>query len=480
MILKGYLFSVLYALVCLGISFGIYKLGVPKKITRKIVHILVGFEWLILYVFVGPGVHFLAVCLIFLAILTLAYRKNLMPMISSDGDNALGTVYYALAMSLMAIIMLLEPQMILPFGIGVFCTSFGDGLAGLVGQSITAGWNIKVYGNKSIVGALTNFATCLGVSLFFSHHFDMGLSVWNCLAIAILTLELELFTGLGLDNISITLGASLLAYSFIHFHSTANYILPILLTPAMIAFAHKRKALTLGGIIAAIILDVAISAALGNFGFAVLLAFFVIGIIADKIKKHYKKARQNVSKPSECRNYVQVLSNGLAAAICALLYTITANHAFLIGFVAALAEALADTMASGIGFVAGKAFDPFRMKPCKPGLSGGMSLLGTVASLAGASIIALIALAFGAISSFDMIIVIASGFLGGVLDSLLGSLVQVKYRCAVCGEITEKKLHCNISASKYSGVFFINNDFVNFLGTLFSATLVIIVYTFIL
>nr|MBE6545708.1 hypothetical protein [Oscillospiraceae bacterium] len=135
MIVKGYLFSVLYALICLALGFVLYKFGVAKKITRKIVHILVGFEWVILYYFVGPGIHFLAVCLLFLALLAVSYRKNLMPMISSDADNAPGTVYYALAMSVMAAVTLFIPEMILPFGIGAFCTSLGDGLAGLVGQS---------------------------------------------------------------------------------------------------------------------------------------------------------------------------------------------------------------------------------------------------------------------------------------------------------------------------------------------------------
>ena len=43
MIFKGYLFSVLYALICLLFAFMLYKVGVEKKITRKIVHILVGF-----------------------------------------------------------------------------------------------------------------------------------------------------------------------------------------------------------------------------------------------------------------------------------------------------------------------------------------------------------------------------------------------------------------------------------------------------
>ena len=77
MILKGYLFSILYGALCLAIAALLHKASVPKKVTRKVVHILVGFEWVILYRYVGVSIHFLAVCLIFLAILLFAYKKKI-------------------------------------------------------------------------------------------------------------------------------------------------------------------------------------------------------------------------------------------------------------------------------------------------------------------------------------------------------------------------------------------------------------------
>ena len=44
MLTKGYIFSVLYVLLCVGLALVLYKLGLPKKYTRKTVHILVGFD----------------------------------------------------------------------------------------------------------------------------------------------------------------------------------------------------------------------------------------------------------------------------------------------------------------------------------------------------------------------------------------------------------------------------------------------------
>ena len=469
MILQGYLFSVLYALLCLLLAFVAYKLGTTKKITRKIVHILVGFEWVILYTFMGPSVHFLAVCILFLLILAISYKGNLLPMISSDGDNSPGTVYYAVAMTIMAVITLFIPQMILPFGIGVFCTSAGDGLAGVVGQVMNFPKNVRIYKNKTIYGSLTNFIVSFIVVGLFNAHYSLGLSTLHILSISLLSVELELFTGRGLDNISITLGTSLLTYSFIYFDSTENYIVPVLLTPAIIAFASSKRALTVDGIMAAILLDLAVSVSLGNFGFTLLFSFFALGIVADKIKKHYKKTKQNIEKRGDCRNYVQVLSNGIVAAICALLYVFTRNHGFVLGFIASLAEALADTLASGVGSISGRAYDLFRFKPCQPGLSGGMSLIGTVFSLIGGIIVSIVAYIFGRITFVEIIIVSACAFLGALFDSMLGSLLQVKYKCTKCGSIIEAEHHCGATSEHYSGLKFINNDTVNFFGTLLAA-----------
>ena len=136
MIATGYLLGFGYGVLCLLAAFLLSRLGVKKAITRKLVHIFIGFEWVILYAFHGATYHFLIVCLCFLALLIVAYRKRLLQMISSDGDNAPGTVYYAVSMSLMALASLIDQRFILPFGLAVFVTSLGDGFAGLVGQHI--------------------------------------------------------------------------------------------------------------------------------------------------------------------------------------------------------------------------------------------------------------------------------------------------------------------------------------------------------
>ena len=285
MIIKGYIFSFLYAMICILLAMIVSKFGVPKKYTRKLVHILVGFEWVILTHFMGAGsIHFLIVCVLFTLLLFIDYKIKIVPAMSSDGENAPGTVFYGVAMSIMAFITLFVPDMIYPFGIGVFCTSFGDGFAAVVGQLITKR-NPKIYGEKSMYGGLTNVIISFLVPLVFSHLFDLGLGIHHCIFIAVFSFFLELFIGFGLDNIVITVGTSLLTYFLAYYPLTINYIVPILCTPLIIAVAYKKKALSFGGIIAAVLLDIAVSVSLGNFGFIVLITFFAVAVVVDKIKK---------------------------------------------------------------------------------------------------------------------------------------------------------------------------------------------------
>ncbi len=468
-ILWGYLFGTGYAFLCLLFALLLYKLGVAKKVTRKVVHILVGFEWVILYHYFGAGLHFLAVCVFFLFVLWAAYKWKMMPMISSDNDNAPGTVYYAVAMTGVAIVGCFIPEVMLPFGVGIMCTSVGDGFAGVVGQCITK-HNPKIYGNKSLYGTLANFAASFGVALVMNAVYDLGLNPWHALAIAALSVTLELVTGRGLDNISITWGCTALTAGFMYFDNINFYMVPILLSPWFIALAYKKKALTFGGVVMAVVVDLFISVSLGNFGFTMLGSFFALAVVVDKFKKRIKKqGRTEESEKGDCRDYMQVIANGMLAGLCALLYLGSSNRVFIIAFSAALAEALADTVSSGIGIAAKRTYDPFRWRVCESGISGGMSILGTFSSLVAAYGMSMIAYAFGVVSFTETLIIAGAAFLGGVFDSFLGSLVQAKYKCSVCGKITEKNIHCGEPTERFRGLSFIDNDAVNMLSGIFAA-----------
>ena len=467
MIATGYLLGFGYGVLCLLAAFLLSRLGVKKVITRKLVHIFIGFEWVILYAFHGATYHFLIVCLCFLALLIVAYKKKLLQMISSDGDNAPGTVYYAVSMSLMALASLIDQRFILPFGLAVFVTSLGDGFAGLLGGLVKK-HNPTVYKQKTLVGALANFVLSTATaSIFMTIFEDIGLTQTHCLVIGVLSVGIELISGVGLDNIALPLFISAFTYiSTVFYAETVKYFLPIALTPLIISFVIERKNLTRGGTIAAIFLDIAVSISLGNLGFLLLLTFLVLGILTDKLKRKNAECKE---EKSSHRDASQVLANGLAPIVCAALYFTLGERAFLLAFVAALAEALGDTAASSLGSYSKSTFDLFKFRKCEQGISGGVSLIGTLSAVLFSTIIPLIAYAFSLISPIATVTVTAIAIIGVFFDSLLGSILQAKFRCSVCGALTEKREHCGTPTELVSGVRFIRNDTVNAISTLFTA-----------
>ena len=474
MILKGYIFSLLYAVLCVLLGTFSHKLGLPKQYSRKIVHILVGFEWIILYSFMGAGAHFLAVCCICTAALLLDYLFKLLPAMSSDEDNAPGTVYYGVAMSILALVSMFVPDMMIPFGIAVFCTSLGDGAAGLVGQLVKKG-NPKILGKKSLFGFLSNVAVSFGVVFTFTKIFDFKISIGAVIMVALLSASLELISGFGLDNIIVTLGVAGLSYSLWRWQILEEYALFAVLIWLVIGVVYEHRALTPAGIALAVALAIVATVSLGNFGFILLLVYFAASIITDKVKKRARGSapEQSVQKKKFKRNIIQVASNGAAAGICGVLLIITKNPAFAVGFVAALAEALADTAASGIGALAKKTYDPFRRRVCEKGVSGGMSLIGTLSSFGfGVAFVAL-AYVFGTVSIYGAAIAAAASFLGMIIDSALGSLVQAKFVCDVCGRAHEKPTCCGTPSRRVSGVGFITNSTVNLISNLLSALMTV-------
>jgi uncharacterized membrane protein len=111
------------------------------------------------------------------------------------------------------------------------------------------------------------------------------------------------------------------------------------------------------------------------------------------------------------------------------------------------------------------------MKRIKRGLSGGVSLLGTLSALAGCILMCLISYLFFGFSLKITISVLIIPMLGILIDSILGSLVQAKYKCTVCGKNTEKTIHCKQKTVHVGGLRLINNDAVNIISNFITAIL---------
>lgn len=165
------------------------------------------------------------------------------------------------------------------------------------------------------------------------------------------------------------------------------------------------------------------------------------------------------------------------AAFAAGLYWLTEYRGFMFAYTAVMAESLADSVASKIGpLTDGRTVDICTFRPAQAGISGAVSLAGTLAALMGSMCIGLLWLVSSRCGSAEAALVAVVGFLGCMFDSMLGSCVQVRYRCTCCGKMTERNEHCGAACIKEKGIVWMNNDAVNLLSNVFALVLALAAY----
>ncbi len=238
----------------------------------------------------------------------------------------------------------------------------------------------------------------------------------------------------------------------------------------LIAFlAHKAHSLNKSGAFAAAVTGTIIFG-IGGWQWAILLLTFFI--TSSAFSRAFKKRKQGLdekfSKGNE-RDAGQVFGNGGIATTFAALHFFFPNELWpWLGFAAALAAVNADTWATELGVLNPH---PPRMitnlnKIVEKGTSGGISIIGTLASLVGSALISILASLLNPIadSASIFIIVTLSGLAGSLFDSLLGGTIQAMYYCPADKKETEKHpLHtCGTETIHIRGWKWLDNDWVNF------------------
>lgn len=256
----------------------------------------------------------------------------------------------------------------------------------------------------------------------------------------------------------------------------AWYIVLIILSNALLCrIAYKKKSLAFSGTIATLIVGALVFWNLGFGGWMILIIFFVSSTLLTKIARPYSmRVAVGIQKKGGCRDYMQVIANGGPATVCAVLYGITGDHIFLMLFGCAVAEANSDTWAGEIGILSDQS--PVLIttfKECEPGLSGGVTILGTFGGLCGSALIAISwFIIFHKFGNFDYlsdtIIIIISGFTGCIIDSILGCTVQGHYYDESTNRITEHPTRNGAKFPLCRGFAFIDNDIVNLLSNIYS------------
>jgi uncharacterized protein (TIGR00297 family) len=257
------------------------------------------------------------------------------------------------------------------------------------------------------------------------------------------------------------------------------FLLSVLAASALAGLAAWRKALTRGGLLLAWALAVVICFCGWLSGFLALVATFVFTIAAGKISgKKRERAEKALHAKTGARDAVQVFCNVFTGALALVLCRLTAYRGFLWAYGGAMAASLADSMASELGVLSKRPpRDILTWRPVRTGLSGGVTALGFGMSALGAALVALVfALPKDGPGFAAFLDVVAAGFFAALCDSVLGSGVQVKYRCPVCGALTEKPVHCGEPGTPEQGVRWMTNDAVNLCNNLLGALAALMLY----
>jgi len=254
-----------------------------------------------------------------------------------------------------------------------------------------------------------------------------------------------------------------------------------ILAATIALIARKARSLNLSGAYAAALTGTLIFGLGGWQWAALLLTFFLSSTALTRaFKQRKREANEKYAKGGE-RDAGQVFGNGGFATLFVILHAIYPNESWpWIAFSAALAAVNADTWATELGVLNPR---PPRLitnlrKVVEKGTSGGISPIGTFASLAGAGIIGLGAALLNPAGSGGSLffIVTISGLSGSLFDSYLGATLQAIYYCPHCKKETERHpLHsCGAQTVQARGWSWLGNDWVNFFCAALGAILALI------
>src|SRR5512136_1206848 len=250
----------------------------------------------------------------------------------------------------------------------------------------------------------------------------------------------------------------------------------LVLSAAIAWLAYRREALTQSGALGAVLTGTAIFG-FGGLGWGLLLiTFFVSSSLLTRYKQAAKAQVAEQFAKGGPRDIAQALANGGLAALIAVAYGLTgsAHLPLLFAFVGAMAEANADTWATELGVLSRQTPRMITTRePVAPGTSGGVTRDGTLAELAAAALIGVLAALFGWIGKIPWNVAVLllpvgalAGVIGSLVDSLLGATLQGIYYCDACGKETERELHrCGNRTRLMRGWRALNNDWVNLFGT---------------
>lgn len=456
------------------------RFGWPDEVTRKTVHVATG----VLIFFAPPffpraeAVVFIAA--LFVAVNAAAYARGWLSAVHHTTRRSFGTVYYPLALLLLAVPFWNDmPDLVVA---SILVMAVGDGAAGIVGESVRRPrWYRVTSDRKSLQGsAAMAMGSLAALALTTIVHHDGGLALataWAShpfatlaalAAVALFATGWEAASSRGLDNLAVPLMTGIALHvcfvsgdptDLLRFATGAG--LGLLVAVA----AHAARMLQPSGAVATFLLATIVYGVGGWQWTLPILTFFILSSLLSKWRKQQKQRFEQRFEKSGNRDAGQVAANGALVGVLAVLWHFTGDDRLYLLSLVSLAVVTADTWGTELGVLSRRRpRSVISGREVEPGTSGAMSIPGTIGGIVGAAIVTLSALPFIPLSAAQIIAIVGIGAFGSLIDSLIGATMQAQYRCTVCGKETEKPHHCEAPSQHLRGIRWLRNDAVNMLS----------------
>ena len=222
---------------------------------------------------------------------------------------------------------------------------------------------------------------------------------------------------------------------------THDQIISLALVALLLLASGVRRMLDASGLIAAMVVGLVVSL-MGHWTWlAIMVVFLVLGSIATRWKFEEKRALSIHESNEGVRGWKNVLANGAAPSIVAILSWLGDGDWYFLGMACCASVALSDTLASEIGSLDPRTRSIINLEAVPPGTNGGMSPTGTFAALSGSLIIATVtaimipyshdgfhhdATVLADSRGMAFVLITIVGWIGCQVDSVLGALLENK------------------------------------------------------
>ena len=453
------LFSLLtfifFLIVCSEIFFK--KLPTDENTNRKIIHLIVGILASLSPFILESNRYPILISFIFIIINLLSIKLHFFKSLNSI-KGSYGIVFFPFSYLILSFFFWAEPIYIL---IPMLILGVSDSSASYIGNKFK---NVEKYyvgsDGKTIPGTISFFIISIMITGLIFYFSELEINYIDLFIISILLSFIasisELISFRGSDNLSIPFLVVLCMQTLLK--SIDDLSLFFFEYATIIIFLYyffKKGSLSISGLFLSLLMAFFIFG-IGGYMFLIPIASFFI--LTSLLGRLFDK--NGDKKPY--RDIYQVFCNGgLSLGLCILNQNYASDYIYYI-YLATIASCMADSWATEIGNnFRGVTYNIMNFNSIEKGVSGGVSLYGTLGSILGASIIGIIGFIFNT-PFIICITIIVSGVIGCIVDSILGATIQTRYLSIDNSKITESK---GERCYYYTGIKFFNNNIINIMCT---------------